>query len=1019
MRGVNMKNKHRKSIVSVVLSAILAVSLLTFCSIQNSGIAVTAAETDSELRIISLKEGSSSAYGQQSFHYVDQRGKSVDLQAEAERVSGISGQDMLGMLPGTYAVDSAAYSNKDMLGPVRNQGKNGLCWAFSATAVLEANILQNPGGFKTVEADADKLDLSERHLAWFSHNTKSTLTDDPTKGTDGVRKASAKSAYTGGNYEQATACLARGSGMALEEAFPYAISNMAAVPENSRYNSLITVHDLLEFPYDMEEHAQESVNGVKTLIHNFGAAGFSYLSKDNWYTKNESQAGTAYYQKTKGSNHGACIVGWDDDYPVSNFKSSAGQPPKSGAWLVRNSWGSDWGDNGYFWLSYYDASISHVYTFQAADASDYGDIYQYDAKGRGAYAQVNGSANIFQARKDDKLQSIGFYTASAITGGQIQIFVSDTKMDLPDRGIHKKTFPIDQILYAGYHVVDFDSFVDVKEGQYFSVILTLNDGSTAMYSFEGSKGCKAFVGQSFYKLNGIWNDSYKQLKNACIKAIMSSEGADTQQLDALIAEARSIPTDADTVELANWIQKELKAAEGAKASGRSDDVASAVNGLERVLSHTGSRKIYTDTTKTIGPGTGGAHLFLNGGNYKKDGIIKRYGAQAYYHSVDKVMSLKRVKGGYKGAYVGKYVAAVTLTCDKPALDGNGLVVDPDAEAAKILQVKASGTKLSVKPLKQGTVYAWVLYYPKGGKYNPDEADDYAMVKVTVGAAAPTAVKLYDTAQKASDCTDTKLVQYKATVMPQGGSTDVYVAGTTGKKSTLAACELDGTNYEVIVPVKYKDYLTVTQDMTVDAKNKFTITADEDILDQFRIQPNKTLSVPVQFCCNRNNKKTGFKVIIGNPVTKMDFTAGDGTTIEPSAENPDILEIKIPAAAAKAASYGNIIEVKTLDSSGRPCTDKTKIYRMADQSDIRFNASNVLSVSTKLTTQQKRIKMTLQKYEPAYLITAARGTEPGTSVYFVIYHNAYQHKSGTGYQIVKVTAGEKSADTETGTEDGSN
>lgn len=173
---------------------------------------------------------------------------------------------------------------------------------------------------------------------------------------------------------------------------------------------------------------------------------------------------------------------------------------------------------------------------------------------------------------------------------------------------------------------------------------------------------------------------------------------------------------------------------------------------------------------------------MNGGAYKKDGVTKKYGAQTYYHSVDKVMSWKRKGLKMKSAYIGKYVAAVTMTNTRPTLDENGQVVNPDTEAEKILKVKASGAKLSVKPLTQGSVYAWVLYYPKGGKCNPNDIDDYAMMKVTVGSTAPSAVKLYDTSEKTNSCTDAKLVQYKATVMPQGGSTDVYVAGTTGKRA---------------------------------------------------------------------------------------------------------------------------------------------------------------------------------------------------------------------------------------------
>lgn len=489
-----MEKRFSNVILSIMVYTALFIGTAAFCWHAGHGrIVVFDSETESSIQIINLNEGSSSGYGQQSISFTDQDGKTVDLQAESEKVSGISDKDIQDMAPGLYAAKDS-FSNKEILGPVRDQGKKNLCWAFSATAVLEANILANPSDFPSV--DTAQLDLSERHLAWFSHNTKSTLAGDPTKGTDGVRKASPSSAYTGGNYEQVAACLARGSGMTLEETLPYNAASLAAVPETDRYNSLVTLHDLHTVAYDIVKAPEVSVNTVKHLVESHGAAGFSYLSKDACYAPKTAPGGTAYYQKSKGSNHGACIVGYDDHYSVSNFTGKGGKPLKDGAWLCRNSWGSSWGDGGYFWLSYYDASISHVYAFEAADSTNYGDIYQYDAKGARSYLGANGAANIFQARRDDEIKGIGTYTSSAVSGGKIQVYISDSKPASPESGTIAGTFDIGPMPYAGYHVIDLDTAVNVKKDQYFSVVLTWNEeGSSAMYAFEGKKGCAAAAGQ--------------------------------------------------------------------------------------------------------------------------------------------------------------------------------------------------------------------------------------------------------------------------------------------------------------------------------------------------------------------------------------------------------------------------------------------------------------------------------------------------------------------------------------------
>ena len=82
-----------------------------------------------------------------------------------------------------------------------------------------------------------------------------------------------------------------------------------------------------------------------------------------------------YTNMPLSSNHQVCIVGWDDDFDRSNFLEGQ-EPPGNGAWLVKNSWGSEeeqfpnhgegnWGivdpvsgkHTGYFWLSYYDKSL--------------------------------------------------------------------------------------------------------------------------------------------------------------------------------------------------------------------------------------------------------------------------------------------------------------------------------------------------------------------------------------------------------------------------------------------------------------------------------------------------------------------------------------------------------------------------------------------------------------------------------------------------------------------------------------
>ena len=61
----------------------------------------------------------------------------------------------------------------------------------------------------------------------------------------------------------------------------------------------------------------------------------------------------AYYtgDLTEGFGHAICIVGWDDDFSKDNFEI---KPEHDGAWIAVNSWSENWGDQGYFYISYDD-----------------------------------------------------------------------------------------------------------------------------------------------------------------------------------------------------------------------------------------------------------------------------------------------------------------------------------------------------------------------------------------------------------------------------------------------------------------------------------------------------------------------------------------------------------------------------------------------------------------------------------------------------------------------------------------
>lgn len=420
--------------------------------------------------------------------------------------------------------------------PIRNQQDTGACWAFGALKALESDCLMK--GILT----KDTADLSESHLAWYAYHALNDSTSPLYGDHMSLSYSSDRASYNlGGNAAIAQAVLANKWGAVAEGAAPFdTASNMASVMKNAaaslRTQSLIQLTDSECYdPYLASDTTAR--NEIKEAILTHGAMDVAlYFDTSSRYYK-ETNGAYASYAYNKGSdqaNHCVTIVGWDDDF--NNFRESA---PESGAWLIANSYGTDYSkdEKGYFWVSYYDPSLCEYYTFEGVSADTYQTIFQYDGNGWNnslrSPEEVK-TANVFTADGSQQLQAVAFYTVQENQPYTVDIYRSVSGTD-PTNGTRIKEASVSgTFAKTGYHTVQLPKEVCVADGERFSVVVTYATvDDSACVPVEGQNDPQngycysASAGQSYtyFAEDGKWydntaitvDDEQYDLNNACIK----------------------------------------------------------------------------------------------------------------------------------------------------------------------------------------------------------------------------------------------------------------------------------------------------------------------------------------------------------------------------------------------------------------------------------------------------------------------------------------------------------------------
>ena len=402
----------------------------------------------------------------------------------------------------TVLPDSYNLADHGWVSAVKNQLTEGNCWAFTAIAVLESCILK---------ASGTEFDFSEENMknimAYYSDYGWSYFMTNT----------------GGGNMDLANGYFTSWFGPILDSEDPYTNKGVLS----PLLKSIFHVQNVVFLKRD--DYLDNDM--IKKAILDYGAVGTSMYYSDT-YLKNQTSA--FYCSDDFGvGNHAITIVGWNDSYSRDNFLTS---PEGDGAWIVKNSWGNDWGDNGYFYVSYYDKMFAPIgqsesaYTIILNDTIKYDKNYQYDT-----------SKAFYSDRMYDKKflgDEVTYYNIFAIEGDEYLAAVStyfnkiyDYKLEISVNGELKATKESSTL--PGYYTIPLDTFISLKKGDKLKVSFTIKtvDGTRALvplyYSYVFTNNILT-EGTSFIADVNETYDLFNDGECACIKAFTIVDKIKTQ-----------------------------------------------------------------------------------------------------------------------------------------------------------------------------------------------------------------------------------------------------------------------------------------------------------------------------------------------------------------------------------------------------------------------------------------------------------------------------------------------------------
>ena len=375
---------------------------------------------------------------------------------------------------------------------VRNQGSYGTCWSFAALGAMESVLLPE-----------ERYQFSVDHMTL---NNGFNLTQKD-----------------GGEYTMGMAYLAAWKGPVFEVDDPYG--------DGKTDESLTAVKHVQEMQvidgkdYEKIKEAVFKYGGVQTSIYN---------------TLKSSQARSPYYNRatsaycyigTEKPNHDVVIVGWDDSYSKDNFSMDL---EGDGAFICQNSWGSEFGEDGFFYISYYDTNVgTHNVVYTGIENTDnYDHIYQSDLCGwvgqLGYNKETIYGANVYTAGSDENLVAASFYATGKDSEYQLYLVKNFENVESLSS---MKPVASGKLSNAGYYTIPFEQEMAVEAGERYAVVLYISTPGAVhplAVEYKADESTKNVIlddGEGYVSPNGFEWEDVKNIEdsNICLKVFSKNQ----------------------------------------------------------------------------------------------------------------------------------------------------------------------------------------------------------------------------------------------------------------------------------------------------------------------------------------------------------------------------------------------------------------------------------------------------------------------------------------------------------------